>query len=127
MNDFTATILSDDGEGQVEVDLRTLDTDRLEVLRVEAGAGGDTEMVATITGILGDEDPRILGDTTRNLLHADTGEIIGEATAEQIAASDAADAQGGIILIDDDGAVDGGGGYGWYVATRVYVEGEQTA
>jgi len=62
--------------------------------------------------------------TTRNLLDADTGEIIGEATAEQIAASDAADAQGGIILIDDDGAVVADGGYGWYAATRVYVEGE---
>jgi len=55
MNDFTATILSDDGEGQVEVDLRTLDTDRLEVLRNEAGQAGDSKMVATITGILGDE------------------------------------------------------------------------
>jgi len=55
MNDFTATILSDDGEGQVEVDLRTLDTDRLTVLRDEAGQAGDSKMVATITGLLGDE------------------------------------------------------------------------
>jgi len=54
-HDFTATILSDDGEGQVEVDLRTLDTDRLTVLRDEAGQAGDSKMVATITGILGDE------------------------------------------------------------------------
>jgi len=54
-HDTTATILSDDGEGQVEVDLRTLDTDRLEVLRNEAGQAGDSKMVATITGILGDE------------------------------------------------------------------------
>jgi len=59
MNDFTATILSDDGEGQVEVDLRTIDQDLLEplleALRVEAGTAGDSKMVATITDILGDE------------------------------------------------------------------------
>ena len=55
MNDFTATILSDDGEGQVEVDLRTIDPDRLTALRNEAGTAGDSEMVETITGILGDE------------------------------------------------------------------------
>ena len=61
---------------------------------------------------------------TRNLLHADSGEVIGEATAEQIAASDATDAQGGIILIDAEGAVVPDGGYGWFAATRVYVEGE---
>jgi len=61
--------------------------------------------------------------TTRNLLHADSGEVIGEATAEQIAASDATDATGGIILVDADGAVVADGGYGWFAATRVYVEG----
>jgi len=55
MNDFTATILSDDGEGQVEVDLRTLDTDRLTALRNEAGQAGDAELAETITDILGEE------------------------------------------------------------------------
>jgi len=63
-------------------------------------------------------------NTTRNLLHVDTGEVIGEATAEQIAASDAADAQGGIILIDDDGDVIYAGQFGWLGATCVYVEGD---
>jgi len=55
MNDTTAFVMADDGEGLVEVDLRTLDTDRLTALRDEAGTAGDSKMVATITGILGDE------------------------------------------------------------------------
>jgi len=52
--DTTAFVMADDGEGLMHATLATLDPDRLEVLRTEAGAAGDSELVATIAGILGD-------------------------------------------------------------------------
>lgn len=49
---YTASIYDPEHDGTVEVDLRTLDTDRLRTLRDEAGAAGDLDLVATIDELL---------------------------------------------------------------------------
>lgn len=46
---YTAWIMGDDD--LVEVDVRTLSDERLEALRLEAFAAGDTELVQTITSL----------------------------------------------------------------------------
>ena len=49
---YTAWIMNDDGDHFGAVDLRTIDADRLRLLRDEAGCAGDSEMVSTIDSIL---------------------------------------------------------------------------
>jgi len=58
--------------------------------------------------------------TMSNLIDADTNEVIGEATAEQIAAS--SETVEGIILVDADGDVVTAGEFGAAGARRVYVD-----
>lgn len=48
---YTAYIMGDDD--LIKVDLRDLDTDKLRQLRAEAIEAGDSDMVATITEVLG--------------------------------------------------------------------------
>jgi len=48
---FIASVMGDDDE-LVDVDVRTLDTDVLRVLRDEAGAAGDEAFVRTITSVI---------------------------------------------------------------------------
>ncbi len=46
---YTAWIMGEDD--LIEVDIRTLPDDRLEALRAEAFAAGDTDLVEAITGL----------------------------------------------------------------------------
>ncbi len=52
---YDASIMNAERDGLEDVDLRTVDTDRLHTLREEAGVAGDTEMVATIDSIIDNE------------------------------------------------------------------------
>lgn len=49
---YIASIMNDEGTGLVEVDLRTLETDRLRLLRTEAEQHGDGAMADAIYLIL---------------------------------------------------------------------------
>lgn len=68
---YIAAITNEAGDDLENVDLRTLDTERLEALRDEAGTAGDSEMVATIDQVLATTTTTT--DLTRiaNLLAAD--------------------------------------------------------
>ena len=52
---YTAWIMNDDGDHFGAVDLRTIDADRLRLLRDEAGCAGDSEIMSTIDSILSGE------------------------------------------------------------------------
>ena len=50
--DYTASIMNAEGDDLEDVDLRTVDTDRLRTLRQEAGTAGDAVTVLLIDSIL---------------------------------------------------------------------------
>lgn len=48
---YTANVVDEDGD-PIMFDLRTLDSDRLNALRIEAGSAGDKLLVSVIDAIL---------------------------------------------------------------------------